>query len=118
MKKYALLIVENAAQEHLEEGCKPLAAILAAANTTLDSSEFQGIGGLLFDLKTNLIPFCKVTTSAYNSGHQVRVLFLDDTDSFLLQKGFCPETDLVKESKDSASALLMGLIDDENKHQD
>lgn len=82
MKRYALLIIENDEPELLERDCKPLNAILEDANTTLNNSEFQGIGALVFDLSTSLIPFCKVTASADKLGHKVRVLFLDDINSF------------------------------------
>lgn len=83
MARYALLIIENGAKKSLEDGCKYLSEVLNDANTTQDSAIFHGVGTLLFDLKSSLIPFCKVTASADKLGHPVRVLFLDDKDSFL-----------------------------------
>jgi hypothetical protein len=85
MSKYALLIIESNDPKNLDEECKSLASILKNSNIKLQISEIHGVGALLFDLEKSLLPFCKITTSAHESGHPVRVLFLDDKNSFLLQ---------------------------------
>jgi hypothetical protein len=86
MSNFALLIIGHDEKQPLEEWCKTLSSILEGAGASKDNFQFLGEGALLFDLRTQLIDFCKATAFVHSQGRELRVLFSEEDFSFIKQK--------------------------------
>lgn len=80
--RYILAIVENHPDKDAQSNTENLKNILDKA--TCDSRynpKLQSASTLLFDLKSELVPFCKLVVAAEELGHQTQVLSLEQPDA-------------------------------------